>query len=300
MVNGVLYVVNINSSGTPNPNGRTMRYLWKKIDNTDTLIGRAIKGIGYVRTIDSLVTGYTTTAELSKPVSSLSKFRVDSDDVRLYYYFKLTTDAPRWSDSPLAPGINEGYSYSADGKVKIDLDSTHTSRRITMRLPKGDYILSLNNTSADITGLTLTYNQNELSEFGYPDVTNFEEAGRYNIEFTSENAGGQDIYGYKTAIFVTATSVAAPTSIFIEKVFRYRFDDTNANEIDMDAVSDKIKYLLRYSEYPFDYTYQIPKNDVIVNPLQAESFFNVGHVLHPYMICQLDTTNSAIAISGDN
>lgn len=306
MLDNTLYVVNINRAlegggSVANPNGRTMRYLWKNVSGVPTLIGRAIKGIGWVDTTDSCVTGYTTTAELSESILSLSKFRVYSDEVRLYYYFKLTTDEPVWGNlEPPKIGVNEGYSYSADGKVKIDFDTEHDTRRVTIRLPKGDYILSLNNTLSDINSLTLTYNGNLLSEYGNPNVTDFHIDGKYNIAFTSENGGGVDLDGDTTAIFIEVTGLTSPGSLFIENVFRYKLDDTNADIIDMDAVSDKLEHLLTYSDYLFDYTYQVPENDMIANPLQAESFFNIGHVLHQYMICQLDTSNSTVAITGDN
>ena len=61
-------------------------------------------------------------------------------------------------------------------------------------------------------------------------------------------------------------------------------------------VKDKIKSKLKDTKYKFDYTYVVPDDIKVDNPLDSDSFWSSNHYCSKFTIAQLDLDNSKITI----
>ena len=76
----------------------------------------------------------------------------------------------------------------------------------------------------------------------------------------------------------------------------YRFDEKPDITARNTLVRNKIRSNLEDTGYKFDYTYIVPDDVRIDNPLDPDSFWSSNHYCSKFTIAQLDLDNSKITI----
>lgn len=76
----------------------------------------------------------------------------------------------------------------------------------------------------------------------------------------------------------------------------YKFDEKPAIKARNTLVRNKIQSNLKNTDYKFDYTYIVPDDVRIDNPLDPDSFWSSNHYCSKFTIAQLDLDNSKITI----
>ena len=70
----------------------------------------------------------------------------------------------------------------------------------------------------------------------------------------------------------------------------------NIYAVTSESVSATLHYNLTNTDYKFDYTYIVPDDVRIDNPLDPDSFWSSNHYCSKFTIAQLDLDNSKITI----
>ena len=110
-----------------------------------------------------------------------------------------------------------------------------------------------------------------------------------NNEITSNGVYYLLLTGPLTTITVSIPNVTGISTTLDRTI--YRFDDEpNIN------VKNKILSNLTNTDYKFDYTYIVPDDVRIDNPLDPDSFWSSNHYCSKFTIAQLDLDNSKITI----
>lgn len=253
---------------------------------TDLLeIGKAIVGKNAASWSDvgSGVTGikYPCVIQFSENLTSGIVSRIDDLNVDLYFYEKCE------------PSSSANYLFTDNGQIRISFPIDVDSVTIPISPAPGDYLITLLNGSRDLSSVTITYGT-ALTEYG-TGASNFANEGSYSLKLTRSNQNNS-----LTVSIATSDTRASEVILVITNVFKYKVDETNQDIIDMKAVEDKILKLLTYTNYKFDFSYQVSENTKIANPLDANSFFNINHILNPFTICQMDTDRLISLVLGDN
>lgn len=133
-------------------------------------------------------------------------------------------------------------------------------------------------------------------------ITVTKTAGSGNIkDYTTNTAGAAEINITSSGVYyllltgpLTAIKISVPNVTGISTTLDrtlYRFDD----EPDIN-VKNKILSNLKNTGYKFDYTYIVPDDVKIDNPLDPDSFWSSNHYCSKFTIAQLDLDNSKITI----
>ena len=114
---------------------------------------------------------------------------------------------------------------------------------------------------------------------------------------TETSADSSKIYYAEPELYVKVDSLRSQLIFSIDKddiPTTYTLDDIlkfepNSSIGNFDTIKKKIRELDLDEEY--SYTFVPNKNDLIINPLEAKSFFNPNHIYNRYIISQLDFEN---------
>lgn len=118
--------------------------------------------------------------------------------------------------------------------------------------------------------------------------------GAAKIEITSSGVYYLLLTGPLTTITISVPNVTG-ISTTLDRTL-YRFDEKLAIKERNTLVRNKILDNLEDTGYKFDYTYIVPDDIKIDNPLDPDSFWSSNHYCSKFTIAQLDLDNSKITI----
>ena len=118
--------------------------------------------------------------------------------------------------------------------------------------------------------------------------------GAARIEITSSGVYYLLLTGPLTAITISVLNVTG-ISTTLDRTL-YRFDEKPNINARNTLVRNKILSNLKNTGYKFDYTYIVPDDVKIDNPLDPDSFWSSNHYCSKFTIAQLDLDNSKITI----
>lgn len=252
-------------------------------------IGQAIIGGDVIdwSTLGDDHISYPCAVQFSENLTSGIVSRVDDLNVDLYFYEKVE------------PTSSANYLFTDDGQIRISFPIGVNSVSIPVSPAAGNYLITLLNGSRDLSSITVTYGDDSSSttlvEYG-TGVSNFAQEGSYSLGLTAAAEASKNL----TIDIQSQETRTSEIILVITNVFKYKVDETNQDIIDMEAVEDKILKLLTYTDHKFDFSYQVSENTKIANPLDANSFFNINHILNQFTICQMDTDKVNFLVLGDN
>lgn len=118
--------------------------------------------------------------------------------------------------------------------------------------------------------------------------------GAARIEITSSGVYYLLLTGPLTAITISVPNVTG-ISTTLDRTL-YRFDEKPNINARNTLVRNKILSNLKNTDYKFDYTYIVPDDVKIDDPLDPDSFWSSNHYCSKFTIAQLDLDNSKITI----
>lgn len=194
--------------------------------------------------------------------------------------------------------------------TQLQLSNTSGQDVATMpfTLPVGDYVLPL--TVSD------TLDSLELSIIDTTDIlasstivttmgglTTYQHAGKYYLKISLINEADPvntpGIAKYMLMIKY-ALSSEKQAKLTFDNLYKYTVPNiTNVDEtrpeykiadFTLDDIAQLIDQQLDTAKL-FNYTYQVPDEELIVNPLTSASFVDSNHIYNPFTICRWDNTN---------
>lgn len=199
-------------------------------------------------------------------------------------------------------GANDQMEITLPTKTEIDSNSEDFGNYIfPITLPKGSYVIPITISPFGIDALTIYFNPNrdditnQAGKIDLVDITStseYNEAGLHHLLLDLSKQSSELVSGYLCINF--ENSSAENTSILEVGVpYKYRYEHGNIARFD-----DILSLLNEYNNYNgqpiFNYTYQVPEEDLIEDPLIAKEFLDAGHPFNPFTICQWDTTNKTL------
>ena len=192
---------------------------------------------------------------------------------------------------------NVNYSLNAlvfeDKTSALEFKLPYTNRTGTVYT--ADYQLTLKDNKTALIKLYVSgassTNKVTVTKTGNGNIKDYttNTAGAARIEITSSGVYYLLLTGPLSTITVSIPNVTGISTTLDRTI--YRFDDEpNIN------VKNKILSNLENTDYKFDYTYIVPDDVRIDNPLDPDSFWSSNHYCSKFTIAQLDLDNSKITI----
>lgn len=248
--------------------------------------------------------------DIQYPVVVQSLFDIDSAGSSSFVYtFDYDEDGEKIYDtiyvySKLKNVINDEYKIyynSTDGGATCTFPEAtslldESTVPLTFSVPSVDssdegYILSVYNPNDDMIGAELSLSLNGDLLYPLAETSNFNiaKAGIYFFELPIESNILQSLDLTLTNLIRGNTK-----SVVVNKLFKYKKPEGISSE-------DFLKYIDMIGQYDtdkqFNYTYEVPDNISIPNPLDPYSFMNSYHIYNAFTICQFDTKDTTFTIS---
>ncbi len=191
-------------------------------------------------------------------------------------------------------GVDEQVDYyNLDLSKSIDIDESGVPKGVEFKLPVGDYILKIHN-SDDLTSLVLemqktvggTTTKVELSSLVGGTSRGYASAGNHYVKMTVDDTDAT----YKLVATATAPSDVLPVSVKVMSPYRYQLEEYIEENLTLQE--DVFNNLEKYDHQLFDYTYQVAKEVLVENPLDANGFADANHIYNKYTICMWDIKDS--------
>ena len=195
-------------------------------------------------------------------VNTIQQTLSGSKNLALYQFISVQPQVP--------PGTADVVNNN-DGTYEIGGTfgdgSTQVVVTIATKLPEGNYLIPY---SPENCTVTATYSGTAI----LPISTQYKN---FKVEVGSSSAG--------TFQFTIAGQSGSEWSVTIGNILCYTEQIDNFDAI----VSEVAKY---DTERIFDFTYQVEEDQLIENPLKADTFMNPVHPYNRYTICQANFTTS--------
>lgn len=196
--------------------------------------------------------------------------------------------------------LEGNVSYSLNALVFEDKTS-----ELQLKLPYGtvynaNYQLTLESGKTALIKLYVygasSTNKVTVTKTGNGNIKDYttNTAGAARIEITSSGVYYLLLTGPLTTITISVPNVTG-ISTTLDRTL-YRFDEKPDITARNTLVRNKIRSNLTNTDYKFDYTYIVPDDVKIDNPLDPDSFWSSNHYCSKFTIAQLDLDNSKITI----
>ena len=186
-------------------------------------------------------------------------------------------------------------------RVEIPAATTNKTQELTFTLPVGKYIIPLYNDS-NIDALTLTATSGrEITTLKTISGSNeYATAGTHYIAL--EVTGQQPTSTIGTCVLTVTSTLkdTIPSSITFNKLFKYTVpnleevkdgeQEYKINDFSAQDIADLIDTELD-THHIFNYTYVVPDEDMVRNPLVASSFLDTNHIFNKFTMCRWDTSS---------
>lgn len=186
--------------------------------------------------------------------------------------------------------------------IQVSLDDiqaqvyNNASLQINYNLPNGTYLLSIQLSGSDDNNITISATNNATLKPLFKDAT---ASSSYTI-----NSTASIIYNFildttnidsAQTTYLEIQSSVAEESLYNVTVFTPFKFTKNLSDTSFNAILAELKSLDKDSLY--NYAYIVNQENLINNPLKAESFLDTNHPYNQYSICQVETNNIANGIS---
>lgn len=197
----------------------------------------------------------------------------------LIYAYTDTTQAARPT----------GVDFSQSGVVRLPFDGTTKSCSVKFKLPNGIYLIGFENPVVSESGtVSVASSSNKL--FNVTD--DISKTGVNSLSFTGT---GRKYFLYKAS----ATSVDTLTVTQTEDAPKITVSMWNPIKIDTNNIPSKALFdeisAIDVNKV-FDYSYIVPEEDLVENPLLPKSFTEINHVYNRYTICQAVFKTDGISV----
>ena len=197
---------------------------------------------------------------------------------------------------------NVNYSLNAlvfeDKTSALEFKLPYTNKTGTVYT--ADYQLTLKDNKTALIKLYVSgassTNKVTVTKTGNGNIKDYttNTAGAARIEITSSGVYYLLLTGPLSTITVSIPNVTG-ISTTLDRTL-YKFDEKPAIKARNTLVRNKIQSNLKNTDYKFDYTYIVPDDVRIDNPLDPDSFWSSNHYCSKFTIAQLDLDNSKITI----
>lgn len=240
-----------------------------------------INGGNIVQTND--FTYYPTTILTTLPISSYGEevYTYNQNLDGTYTYMNLFISRLYTASSDSNP-----IAYSTDGSVTILSSSQSVGVQkeysIHTTMPAGEYIIPINNLDRGCTSLKVLYNNQPLADIYDSTEVVHSTYGNHYLYFKIDT----DFSDVVLKIQYTSNS---PTNLTISNFIKFvKPGDMSSNYFDFIC-----KYINELDvNHIFNYIYEVPSDEKIINPLLAASFFDTNHIYNKNTIAQLDTATN--------
>lgn len=186
--------------------------------------------------------------------------------------------------------------------IQVSLDDiqaqvyNNASLQINYNLPNGTYLLSIQLSGSDGNNITISATNNATLKPLFEDTM---ASSSYTI-----NSTASIIYNFildttnidsAQTTYLEIQSSVAEESLYNVTVFTPFKFTKNLSDTSFNAILAELKSLDKDSLY--NYAYIVNQENLINNPLKAESFLDTNHPYNQYSICQVETNNIANGIS---
>lgn len=182
-------------------------------------------------------------------------------------------------------------------QLTINSSTSAQSFNVQFKVPAGNYIIPIT-LSDNLDSLLMKQGATVLKTPG--DSSSYRTKGRHYIMFTASGNAGS-ISTVTLTIQCTNTSEGTCT-LFLDKLFKYVVPNIEVNDkgyeyniehMTMQDIAKRVDELnLATSDAQFDYTYVVPEDKHIENPLHAKSFIDSNHIYNKFTICKWNASNN--------
>lgn len=181
-----------------------------------------------------------------------------------------------------------GVNFSQSGVVRLPFDGTTKSCSVKFKLPNGIYLIGFENPVVSESGtVSVSSASNEL--FNVTD--DISKTGGNSLSF--KGTGGK-YFLYKASSTSVDTLTVTQTDAQKITVSMWNPIKIDTNNIPSKALLDEISDL--DVNKVFDYSYTVPEEDLVENPLLPKSFTEINHVYNRYTICQAVFKTDGISV----
>lgn len=178
-------------------------------------------------------------------------------------------------------------NYTSE-KIPLVFDGSHSSWAVEFKVPEGNYIVPLTNSTNGVFGsgevfATVEINGESSSVVDIFNESDFSGYGTYYLKLHSD--GTHSI----TLTVEETTTLTSSYILTLGQLYKYTENGNFNTPVTLQAMIDKVTSL--DSAHKFDYTYKIPVDSLIENPLDGESFTNEHHPYNKYTICEIDVSS---------
>lgn len=183
-----------------------------------------------------------------------------------------------------------GVDFSQSGVVRLPFGGTETSLScsVSFKLPNGTYLIGFENpVVSESGGASVASTSNKL--FNVTD--DISGTGSNQLSFTGT---GRKYFLYKASSDSVDTLTVTQASKQKITVSMWNPIKIDTNNIPSQALLGKISSL--DVNKVFDYSYTVPEEDLVENPLLPKSFTEINHVYNRYTICQAVFKTDGISV----
>ena len=229
------------------------------------------------------------------PVYIYSDANISTSTSGRYSVYTDTSDSATFSIANYIIGSDSGYmtvysSGDADIVIPDELEQKDTAI-LPVRLPAGEYLMRLSQSSKEIDRLNMWFADADYQKIEGTDVimmtSSSRELSRSNK--TSVTFKIPDDYD-RQELFLVANigyniDISEPIKISLGNPMKFVYNE-NINKDKVKSYLQLVKKLDVNDHY--NYMYQISDNELIVDPLAPSSFLNYNHPFYKYTICEYD------------
>ena len=207
------------------------------------------------------------------------------------------TDDPR--------GYGEWAFDSHNSILTIQIGSSVQALNFT--LPVGKYIMPIFvDSNIDVLRFDATSGGKTTQLKTVSGSSSYSTAGTHYIELQVDGAQSDSTIGACELKVTSTLNDIIPSSITFNKLFKYtvpnleevkdgeqeyKISDFTAMDI-ANLIDTKLD-----TQHIFNYTYVVPDEDIVRNPLVASSFMDTNHIFNPFTICRWDTSSELNKLS---
>lgn len=176
--------------------------------------------------------------------------------------------------------------------------SDNFKEQIEFSIPSGTYIIPLIVESTidklDISCINNSVNNTKVRLKTIADTDNYNTAGVHYLHVEIKN--NPDVINKCTLVIESISKDIAPITIKLKPLFKYL---PSVDDVELKSIVALIDGKLDFAK-EFDYTYVVPEDEVIENPLESITFLDANHVFNKFTMCKWDTeseNNKLIIVS---
>lgn len=214
------------------------------------------------------------------------------------YSFELNGNfATENKDDPRGYGE---WAFDSNNTI-LTIKSGTLEQALKFTLPVGKYIMpifvdsNINELEFDATSGDKTTPLKTIS-----GSLDYAKAGTHYIALSVEGAQADSTIGTCELKVTSKLNDTIPSSITFNKLFKYtvpNLEEVKDGEQEYritDFTAEDIANLIDTeldTRHIFNYTYVVPEEDIVRNPLVASSFMDTNHIFNPFTICRWDTSS---------